>query len=238
MCLGRNRQLYRIRTKEFGEWRQEINWPLPPSMTAQLVKNLPATYEIRVGSLGPEDPLEKEMATHSSILAWRILWTEETYELVHGVTKSRPRLWLTLSLSQSMWKIRVWTKVLVVKLKGVRLQFQRLFRGRWVEVHNGWILEIKELGVLMAARGARQTTVHRVTKSPTRLEWLSTHTRTVVMTESSTWQNRKRSFADTALKWTLKGLVWSAEESSQQRCAENSCTLCSGAHDSEMKIKV
>ena len=44
---------------------------------AQLVKNLPAMQETRVWSLGQEDPLEKEMATHPSILAWRIPWTEE-----------------------------------------------------------------------------------------------------------------------------------------------------------------
>ena len=44
---------------------------------AQAVKNLPAMQETRVQSLGREDPLEKEMATHSSILAWRIPWTEE-----------------------------------------------------------------------------------------------------------------------------------------------------------------
>ena len=44
---------------------------------AQLVKNLPAVQETRVQSLGQEDPLEKEMANHSSILAWRIPWTEE-----------------------------------------------------------------------------------------------------------------------------------------------------------------
>ena len=46
-------------------------------MVAQLVKNLPAVQETWVQSQGQEDPLEKEMATHSSILAWRILWTEE-----------------------------------------------------------------------------------------------------------------------------------------------------------------
>ena len=48
---------------------------------AQRVKNLPTmqeTKETRVPSLGQEDPLEEEMATHSSILAWRIPWTEET----------------------------------------------------------------------------------------------------------------------------------------------------------------
>ena len=44
----------------------------------QTVKNLPAMQEIQVRSLGWEDPLEKEMATHSSILAWRIPWTEES----------------------------------------------------------------------------------------------------------------------------------------------------------------
>ena len=46
-------------------------------LVAQMVKNLPAMWETWVLSLGREDPLEREMATHSSILAWRILWTEE-----------------------------------------------------------------------------------------------------------------------------------------------------------------
>ena len=45
------------------------------SLVAQLVKNLPAMQETWVRSLGWEDPLEKGMATHSSILAWRIPWT-------------------------------------------------------------------------------------------------------------------------------------------------------------------
>ena len=44
---------------------------------AQTVKSLPAMQETRLRSLGQEDPLEKEMATHSSILAWEIPWTEE-----------------------------------------------------------------------------------------------------------------------------------------------------------------
>jgi len=42
-----------------------------------MVKNLPAMHETGVRSLGQEDPLEKGMATHSNILAWRILWPEE-----------------------------------------------------------------------------------------------------------------------------------------------------------------
>ena len=44
---------------------------------AQRLKHLPAMWETWVQSLGQEDPLEKEMATHSSILAWRIPWMEE-----------------------------------------------------------------------------------------------------------------------------------------------------------------
>ena len=48
---------------------------------AQTVKNLPVMQETQVHSLGQEDPLEKRIATHSSVLAWRILWTEEPGEL-------------------------------------------------------------------------------------------------------------------------------------------------------------
>ena len=47
------------------------------SLEAQTVKNLPAMWETWIQSLGWEDPLEKGMATHSSIVAWRIPWTEE-----------------------------------------------------------------------------------------------------------------------------------------------------------------
>ena len=50
---------------------------LATSLIVQLVKNLPAMQETQVQFLGWGDPLEKEMATHSSILAWRIPWTEE-----------------------------------------------------------------------------------------------------------------------------------------------------------------
>ena len=51
------------------------------SLVAQMVKNLPAMQETKVQSLGQEDLLEKGMATHSSILAWRIPWTEESGRL-------------------------------------------------------------------------------------------------------------------------------------------------------------
>ena len=68
---------------------------------AQMVKNLPAMWETRVRSLGWEDPLEKEMATHSSILAWTIPWTEEPSGL-QSTGLQRVRLYSTsLSLSLS-----------------------------------------------------------------------------------------------------------------------------------------
>ena len=54
-----------------------IEWVYTNTPVAQRLKCLPAMWEIWVRSLGWEDPLEKEMATHSSILAWRIPWTEE-----------------------------------------------------------------------------------------------------------------------------------------------------------------
>ena len=50
---------------------------MSPALIAQSVKNLPTVQETWVRFLGREDPLEKEMATHSSIPAWRIPWTEE-----------------------------------------------------------------------------------------------------------------------------------------------------------------
>ena len=55
----------------------EIKRCLGASLVVQRLKRLPAMWETWVRSLGQEDPLEKEIATHSSILAWRIPWTEE-----------------------------------------------------------------------------------------------------------------------------------------------------------------
>ena len=55
-----------------------FNWT---SLVAQMVKCLPAMWETWVRSLGREDPLEKEMATHSSTNAWKIPWTEEPCRL-------------------------------------------------------------------------------------------------------------------------------------------------------------
>ena len=77
-----------------------IGYPLQyswASLVAQLVKNSPAMWETWVRSLGWEDPLEQGMATHSSILAWRIPWTV----YIHGVAKS----WTQLS-SFHTWTYR------------------------------------------------------------------------------------------------------------------------------------
>ena len=63
--------MYKLKNRVCLEWRFQA------SLVAQMVKNPPAMWETWVRSLGREDPLEKAMATHSGILAWRIPWTEE-----------------------------------------------------------------------------------------------------------------------------------------------------------------
>ena len=71
----------------------DFHWCFWASLVAQMVKNLPAMWETWVRSLGWKDPVEEGMATHSSILTWRIpmdrgIW----WATVHGVTKSQTRL--------------------------------------------------------------------------------------------------------------------------------------------------
>ena len=70
---------------------------------AQRLKSLPAMQETRVRCLGQEDPLEKEMATHSSILAWRIPWMEEPGGLQSMASQSRTRLSNFTSLHFLSW---------------------------------------------------------------------------------------------------------------------------------------
>ena len=77
-----------------------VKWGLVTSLVAQRLKRLPPMWETRVQSLGREDPLEKEMATHSSILAWRIPWTEELGRLQSTGSQRVGHNWVTsLSLS-------------------------------------------------------------------------------------------------------------------------------------------
>ena len=65
-------------------------------------KNLPAMQETQVQWLGQEDPLEKEMASHSSIRAWKIPWTEETGGLQSRVTKNKS--WLREQAHSTIWE--------------------------------------------------------------------------------------------------------------------------------------
>ena len=65
-----------LKWMEISEFNSDYHY-IWASLVAQTVKRLPAVQETWVRSLGWEDPLEKEMATHSSVLAWKIPWTEK-----------------------------------------------------------------------------------------------------------------------------------------------------------------
>ena len=83
-----------------------FKFPKGASLVAQMVKNLSAIQETQVQSKGREDTLEKGMATHSSILAWRIPWTEELVGYSPWVCKQLDMTeWLTLSLSKIEQKL-------------------------------------------------------------------------------------------------------------------------------------
>ena len=70
------------------------------SLVSQMVKNLPTMWKTQIQSLGQKDPLGKGMATHSSILAWRIPWTEEPGGLPWGRKELDAAERLTFSLSR------------------------------------------------------------------------------------------------------------------------------------------
>ena len=77
----------------WSDKHRRLFWISLASLVAQTVKCLPAMREARVRFLGQEDPLEKEIAIHSSTLAWKIPWTEEPDRLQFmGVAKSWTRL--------------------------------------------------------------------------------------------------------------------------------------------------
>ena len=84
-------------------WFQVVTHPSWHSLVAQRLKHLPAMRETWFRSLGWEDPLEKEMATHSSILAWRIPWMEEPSGLQSTGSQTVCHDWET-SLSLSLCK--------------------------------------------------------------------------------------------------------------------------------------
>ena len=96
------------------------------SLVAQMIKNLPAVQETQVWSLGLEDPLEKGMATHSSILAWSIPWTKEP--TVHGsqraglnwATNTILFLWVPILLYYSQ---NTWSELVGLNDTGISLSF-------------------------------------------------------------------------------------------------------------------
>ena len=73
-------------------FKEVIKLKQGPSLVAQRVKCLPTMWETQVQSLGWEDPLEKEMETHSSTPAWKIPWTEESGRLQSMGPQSRTKL--------------------------------------------------------------------------------------------------------------------------------------------------
>ena len=112
---------------------------------AQTVKNLPAMRETWVWSLGWEDPLEEGMATHSSILAWRILMHRGAWRAaVHGVAKSRALLsdWACMQAwSGLLWKESTWhTSWHVVGTQHVRYCFYWLCSFLLLPERCSWIL--------------------------------------------------------------------------------------------------
>ena len=93
---------YNLFSHSSGGWASQV---------AQTVKNLPVMWETQVRSLGLEDPLEKAMATHSSILAWRIPWTEEAGGL-QPMGSQRVRHNWAINSTTGGWKSKI--KVLAV----------------------------------------------------------------------------------------------------------------------------
>ena len=75
---------------------------LGASLVAQMVKDLPVMWETQVWSLGREDPLEKRKATHSSILAWRIPWTEEPGRVQSMGLQRAGHDWVTSTLTATL----------------------------------------------------------------------------------------------------------------------------------------
>ena len=107
------------------------------SLVAQMVKNLPAMWETWVQSLGWEDPLEKGMATQSSILAWIIPWTEEPSSL-WGHKESDMTEWLTLTQCKFQACITFWVQFTYLILF---FFFWKKTSGKGFNFMNMWFLD-------------------------------------------------------------------------------------------------
>ena len=87
-----------------------INRMVNKYLVAQMVKNLPAMWETQVWSLGWEDLLEKEMATHFNILAWRIPWTEESVEILSVGSQRAGHNWANNPHTQCHYSVTRYNK--------------------------------------------------------------------------------------------------------------------------------
>ena len=109
LCHLRNFFSIIFKNTSSDSFNQDRDLVQSEDLEAQMVKNPPATRETWVRSLGQEDPLEKGMATHSSILAWRIPWTEESGGLQSMGSKRIEYDWSDLACMQSIEFIVEWT---------------------------------------------------------------------------------------------------------------------------------
>ena len=151
-----------------------------PSLVAQTVKRLPTMQETRVRSLGREDPLEKEMTTHSSILAWKIPWTGESSRLQSmGLQRVRQDWAISLHVYEikfikvypSLWGFSSGSVVKNLP-DNVGDSDSIPGSGRSPGEGSGNLLQYSYLEY-PKDRGVWQATVHGVAKESDRTEWLN-----------------------------------------------------------------
>ena len=116
---------------------------LGTSLVAQMVRRLLTTWETRVGSLGQEDPLEKEMATHSNTLAWKIPWMEERGRLQSTGSQRIRHDWATSLSKCRLYDSRVSeyfsliiNSITLVHTACSTLHFYQYFRRALASAHN------------------------------------------------------------------------------------------------------
>ena len=197
---GWNPPVYRIKTVEsllvhYGHFRHYDNWRdvilihvymvaiilfIQASLVAQTVKHLPAVQETRVQSLVWEDPLEREMATHSRILTWRISWTEEPGGLQFVGSQRVRHNWMTNTHTHthththSVYRGLPWW----LSGKAFACQSRRLGFNPWVG-KIPWRRKWQPVLVFLPAnprdRGAWQATFQEVAKELDTTEWLNSN---------------------------------------------------------------